>query len=199
MSRYFLPELLSFHLFFAALFFCGSASAQNSTIDKNITVDRVLVFKKEHRLYLMSGAKVLKGYHIALGKSPVGRKVRQGDRRTPEGNYTLDYKKADSSYYRAIHISYPNEADKARAKKLGVNPGGAIMLHGQPNGWGWLSFIRQRFNWTSGCIAVPNRDMDQIWKMVKTGTPIEIRKDGDPFLEKKKPGTTEKNRSKKAR
>ncbi len=139
-------------------------------------VDRVLVLKEKHKLFLLYKNEIVREYHIALGKSPKGTKVMQGDRKTPEGNYTLDFKKADSSYYKAIHISYPSKADMEKAKKLGVNPGGAIMLHGQPNGWGWLSFIRQRFNWTSGCIAVSNGDMDEIWRLVKPGTPIEIRK-----------------------
>ena len=136
---------------------------------------KVLIVKKERKLYLLRNGKPYREYHIALGKQPVGPKVKEHDQRTPEGRYTLDFKKSDSSYYRAIHVNYPSAADRARAKKLGVSPGGAIMIHGQPNWWGWLSPIRQRFDWTAGCIAVSNGDMDEIWEAVKPGTPIEIR------------------------
>jgi len=137
--------------------------------------DKVLIVKSERKLYLLRHGKPFRAYHIALGKVPVGPKTREHDRKTPEGNYTLDYKNTKSSYYRAIHVSYPSAADKARAKKLGVRPGGAIMIHGQPNWFGWLAPIRQRFDWTAGCIAVSNGDMDEIWQAVKPGTPIEIR------------------------
>ena len=137
--------------------------------------DKVLIIKSERKLYLLKKGKAFRDYHIALGKKPEGPKVQEHDQKTPEGNYTLDFKKPDSSYYRALHVNYPSAADRARAKKLGVNPGGAIMIHGQPNWWGWLSPIRQRFDWTAGCIAVSNGDMDEIWEAVKPGTPIEIR------------------------
>jgi len=137
--------------------------------------DMVIVNKSESKLYLAKNGKILKQYHIALGANPRGHKQQKGDERTPEGKYILDYKKKDSSFYKAIHISYPNESDKNRARKLGLNPGGQIMIHGQKNGFGWLSFISQRFNWTDGCIAVSNSAMDEIWEAVDVGTPIEIR------------------------
>ncbi|WP_292663540.1 L,D-transpeptidase family protein [Nitratifractor sp.] len=136
---------------------------------------KVLIDKSERTLYLIRNGKAYRHYHIALGKNPEGPKIKAHDRRTPEGNYTLDYKNPKSHYYRAIHVSYPGPKDRARAKKLGVDPGGAIMIHGQPNWWGWLSVIRQRFDWTAGCIAVSNGDMDEIWQAVDPGTPIEIR------------------------
>ena len=135
----------------------------------------MVIVKSERKLYLLKKGKPFREYHIALGKKPEGPKVQEHDQKTPEGNYTLDYKNTHSSYYRAIHVDYPRPQDKARAKKLGVNPGGAIMIHGQPNWFGWLSPIRQRFDWTAGCIAVSNGDMDEIWEAVKPGTPIEIR------------------------
>jgi len=137
--------------------------------------DMVIVNKSESKLYLAKNGKILKQYHIALGANPRGHKQQKGDERTPEGKYILDYKKKDSSFYKAIHISYPNESDKNRARKLGINPGGQIMIHGQKNGFGWLSFISQHFNWTDGCIAVSNSAMDEIWHAVDVGTPIEIR------------------------
>jgi murein L,D-transpeptidase YafK len=137
--------------------------------------DMVLVVKSQSRLYLIKNDKVLSEYRVAFGANPKGTKKQEGDERTPEGRYILDYKKADSAFYKAIHISYPNEDDKKRAKKLKVNPGGMIMIHGQKNGFGWLSWITQHFNWTDGCIAVSNSEMDEIWEAVSAGTPIEIR------------------------
>lgn len=134
----------------------------------------VLVVKSESKLYLKSDDKILKEYHVVFGANPKGHKIQEGDERTPEGDYILDYKKKDSSFYKAIHISYPNENDKKRAKNSGVNPGGFIMIHGQKNGIGWLSFISQRFNWTNGCIAVTNKEMDEIWGLIDAGTPIRI-------------------------
>ncbi|MEJ2039455.1 MAG: L,D-transpeptidase family protein [Desulfosarcinaceae bacterium] len=137
--------------------------------------DIVVVVKSQARLYLMKNGKVLREYSVTFGANPNGPKQQEGDERTPEGRYILDYKKADSAFYKAIHISYPNESDKKRAKKLGVNPGGLIMIHGQKNGFGWLALITQHFNWTDGCIAVTNSAMDAIWESVDVGTPIEIK------------------------
>jgi len=138
-------------------------------------VDLVIVKKSERRLDLVKSGKVIKAFPITLGAHPRGHKQQKGDERTPEGRYILDYKNAHSRFYKSIHISYPNKRDKARARKAHVDPGGAIMIHGQKNGWGWASFIVQHFNWTDGCIAVSNEDMDEIWDAVKVGTPIEIR------------------------
>ena len=138
-------------------------------------IDLVLVDKSEKKIYLLSEGKQLKEYDVVFGENPKGHKQQEGDERTPEGRYILDYKKADSSFYKAIHISYPNEEDKARARKIGVDPGGLIMIHGQKNGFGWLSWLMQWFNWTDGCIAVTNAEMDEIWQLVEVGTPIEIR------------------------
>ncbi len=137
--------------------------------------DSVLVIKSESKLYLMKDGRILKAYHVAFGANPKGPKQQGGDERTPEGKYVLDHKKANSSFYKAIHISYPNANDKKRAKEKGVSPGGQIMIHGQKNNFGWLSFITQCFNWTDGCIAVSNSDMDEIWNSVDVGTPIEIK------------------------
>jgi murein L,D-transpeptidase YafK len=137
--------------------------------------DLVLVKKSEARLYLLKSGKVFRKYPVVFGAHPKGHKLQKGDERTPEGRYFLDYKNAHSRFYKSIHISYPNKSDRERARKAHVNPGGAIMIHGQKNGWGWASFIAQHFNWTDGCIAVSNKDMDEIWDAVKGGTPIEIK------------------------
>ncbi|MCU7937103.1 MAG: L,D-transpeptidase family protein [Candidatus Thiodiazotropha sp. (ex Dulcina madagascariensis)] len=136
--------------------------------------DRVIVSKTESKLYLMSDHEVFRAFKVAFGNNPVGHKQHEGDERTPEGEYVLDYKNDGSSFYKSIHISYPNENDINLAKKKGVDPGGLIMIHGQRNGFGWLSSITQYFNWTDGCIAITNSEMDEIWEAVDIGTPIEI-------------------------
>jgi len=152
-----------------------TATWLNTLLASESGVDTVLVVKSEQKMYLLSGNEKLKSYAVALGGNPQGHKQQEGDEKTPEGNYTLDYKKSDSSFYKAIHISYPNEVDIKNAKALGVDPGGLIMIHGQRNGLGWLSSLSQYFNWTNGCIAVTNEEMDEIWSLVKEGTPIVIR------------------------
>lgn len=137
--------------------------------------DFVSVFKKEKTLVLYKDKQIIGSYSVVFGSNPSGHKQQEGDKRTPEGFYILDYKKQDSAFYKAIHISYPNAKDIEVANKLGLSPGSAIMIHGQKNGFGWASFIMQFFNWTNGCIAVKNSDMDLIWNSVEAGTPIEIR------------------------
>lgn len=137
-------------------------------------VDLVYVDKSERRLSLMSQGKVLRQFPIALGDRPIGHKQQEGDERTPEGRYLLDYRKPDSAYHRSIHISYPNEIDTEKARLRGVSPGGAIMIHGQPDGWGWLAPFMQQRDWTDGCIALSNEDMEVVWDAVVYGTPIEI-------------------------
>lgn len=138
-------------------------------------IDFVLVDKSEEKMFLLSKGKTIKEYDVVFGAKPEGHKQQEGDERTPEGTYILDYKKPDSSFYKAIHISYPNAQDIKNAKENGVNPGGLIMIHAQKNGFGWLSWLTQLFNWTDGCIAVTNSEMDEIWKLVEVGTPIEIK------------------------
>ncbi|WP_444936011.1 murein L,D-transpeptidase family protein [Microbulbifer sp. JMSA004] len=138
-------------------------------------VTLVEVIKSENKMHLLDGDKVIKSYRVAFGGHPQGHKRQEGDEKTPEGHYTLDYKKEDSSYYRAMHISYPNAEDRTQAEARGVSPGGFIMVHGQRNRLGWLAPITQRFNWTDGCIALTNDEMDEFMALVKIGTPIAIR------------------------
>ncbi|MGP5541168.1 L,D-transpeptidase family protein [Psychrobacter celer] len=140
----------------------------------NITIDKVYVDKSERVLKLMSQGAVIKTYAIALGDNPVGHKQQEGDERTPTGDYTLDYKNEHSIAYRSIHISYPNATDSARARNKGVNPGSDIMIHGQMNGFGHLAWLNQQRDWTNGCIAVTNDEMDEIMALVAIDTPIEI-------------------------
>ena len=137
-------------------------------------VTLVRVLKSGQKLQLLVGEKVVRELHVVFGANPKGHKMQEGDERTPEGSYSLDYKKPDSAFHRAIHISYPNAKDIASAQARGVKPGGEIMIHGQKNGLAWLSFISQRFNWTNGCVALSNEDMDIVWAQVKEGTPVEI-------------------------
>ena len=137
-------------------------------------IDLVTVKKSERKMYLLSGGKIVKEYHVSFGGDPKGHKEQEGDQKTPEGLYTLDYKKEDSIAYRSMHISYPNEQDKAHAQAQGVSAGGFIMVHGQMNGWGWLSPLSQRFNWTDGCIALTNAEMDEFMDLVDVGTNISI-------------------------
>lgn len=140
-----------------------------------VRADRVLVLKSARVLHLYQGPRLLASYPVALGFSPLGHKRQEGDGRTPEGRYVLDVKKADSGYYKAIHISYPDARDLAAARQRGVAAGGAVMLHGQRNGFGWASWLTQRRDWTHGCIALSNADMEAVWQAVDAGTAIEIR------------------------
>jgi len=137
--------------------------------------DVVIVTKSERKLVLMKSGKVLKTYSVALGGSPTGAKERQGDHRTPEGTYVLDSRNAQSRFYKSIHISYPNAEDRARAVRLRVSPGGEVFIHGLPNGYGSIDAAHRLSNWTDGCIAVTNSEMDEIWALVPNGTPIEIK------------------------
>jgi len=138
--------------------------------------DQVLVEKSARRLKLVADGRVLRKYRIALGDNPLGHKEREGDERTPEGDYVLDWRNPNSRYYKAIHISYPNERDRHRARLLGQNPGGMIMIHGLPN-YIVSDAVRREYmtrDWTDGCIAVTNEELDEIWQLVRDGTPIRI-------------------------
>jgi murein L,D-transpeptidase YafK len=137
--------------------------------------DAVMVDKSDAQLYLIKQGRKYATYPVTFGGEAKGHKQQKGDERTPEGHYTLGYKNSNSAYYKSIHISYPNAQDRENARKRGVDPGGDIMIHGQANGWGWASIVVQLFNWTNGCIALKNSDMDRVWEAVDPGTPIEIR------------------------
>jgi murein L,D-transpeptidase YafK len=149
-----------------SLLFAGEAVAEKA--------DFVRVDKSERRMELLARDVVLRTYHIALGANPIGHKRQQGDERTPEGRYILDWRNPQSAFTRSIHISYPNDADRARAREAGVSAGGDIMIHGQAKGFGWWAWLFQMFDWTNGCIAVTDEEMNEVWDMVADGTPIEI-------------------------
>ena len=138
-------------------------------------IDHVLVLKSERRLILLSEEQPVYEYSIALGGAPEGPKRKQGDQRTPEGQYSIDWRKLDSDYHLALHISYPNAEDRRQARQLGVPPGGAIMIHGLPNGLGIIGAAHRVADWTDGCIAVANDEMEEIWRRIDDGVSIEIR------------------------
>ncbi|MDJ0946061.1 MAG: L,D-transpeptidase family protein [Kiloniellales bacterium] len=137
--------------------------------------DRIVVHKAERRLILYRGETALIAYDIALGRDPEGHKQREGDGRTPEGRYRIDWRNPQSRYHLSLHVSYPEAADRARAAARGEEPGGLIMIHGLPNGLGALGAAGLLRDWTEGCIAVTNDAIRDIWRRVADGTPIEIR------------------------
>jgi murein L,D-transpeptidase YafK len=159
--KYILPLLLFFSLF---------ASAAESVL-----IDKVLIEKKARRLTLLSKDHAVKTYKIALGRNPNGAKEKEGDNKTPEGIYKIDSRNEKSAYHLSLHISYPNENDKKRAKELGITSGGNIMIHGIKNGLGWLGRFHTWIDWTKGCIAVTNKEIEEIDKLVPDGTIVEIR------------------------
>lgn len=134
----------------------------------------IRVDKSARLMQLLRNGEVIASYQVALGDAPEGHKMQEGDERTPEGRYVIDWRNPNSSYFLSLHISYPNEQDRARARAAGVSPGGDIMIHGQPNGFDALGSQLQNFDWTNGCIAVTNAHMQQIWDAVPDGTRIEI-------------------------
>lgn len=140
-----------------------------------VKADKVLIEKRARTLTLSSNGEVIKSYKVALGRNPEGAKEKEGDNKTPEGVYTIDTRNTKSSYHLALHISYPNAQDIQRAKQEGVSPGGSIMIHGIRNGLGWIGKFHRRLDWTKGCVAVTNDEIDEIGKLVTNGTPVEIR------------------------
>src|SRR5262245_61526308 len=137
--------------------------------------DRVVIEKALRKLRLYQGERLVRSYRVALGRQPSGPKRCQGDNRTPEGRYRIVGRNINSHYHRSLRVSYPNDADRRFAREIGCNPGGDIMIHGLPNGYGWIGKLHTRHDWTLGCIAVTNDEIDEIWTLVPNGTPVEIR------------------------
>jgi murein L,D-transpeptidase YafK len=131
--------------------------------------------KAKRELQLLRGGQVIKSYRISLGGVPVGRKERQGDHKTPEGKYVIVSRNHKSLFHRSLRISYPNAEDRTRAMKMDVSPGGDIIIHGLPNGYGWIGRGHLAKDWTDGCIAVTDSEIEEIWTLVADGTPVEIR------------------------
>ncbi|GBD26223.1 hypothetical protein HRbin30_01553 [bacterium HR30] len=144
-------------------------------LEPGVKADKIVVLKSQRRLLLLRGDKTLKAYRVAIGRDPRGHKLREGDGRTPEGTYYIDWRNPKSKFHLSLHISYPNEADRARARAAGVSPGGNIMIHGLGRRVAWLGRLHWLVGRTHGCIAVTNREIEEIWRAVDDGTPVEIR------------------------
>lgn len=162
--------ILFVNIFIFSFLFMHSTSL--AAINK---ADKVVVFKSKRVLMLLKDGEIVKTYRVALGKAPQGHKTRAGDKKTPEGTYILDTRNPQSKYHLALHISYPNETDVQNSQKLGVSPGGDIMIHGLSNDFSKLGKLHRYKDWTNGCIAVTNAEIEEIWQLVQDGTPIEIR------------------------
>jgi murein L,D-transpeptidase YafK len=169
-------------LLFVLLVFClailGLAATAHLNIDplpSDAVADRVLLEKSARRLTLLRGGNVLKTYRVVLGRAPIGAKEYEGDQRTPEGVYSIDFHKPDSDYHLALHVSYPEQHDIDRAALQGLSAGSDIMIHGLPNGRGWVGRFHRRIDWTAGCVAVTNFEIEEIYRAVPDGTPIELR------------------------
>ena len=150
-----------------AMLLIGMLAADDSvSFAHPVKADQVVVVKSQRTLTLLSQGKVIHTYKVALGGTPVGAKEQQGDHKTPEGHYVLDRRNSKSRFYKSIHVSYPNEQDQQKAAKNGTLPGGDVMIHGLANGFGWLGAIHRATDWTDGCIAVTDAEIDEIWKLV---------------------------------
>lgn len=145
-------------------------------LPRGTQADLLVVHKSARRLLVYVHGAEVRSYAIALGRDPVGPKRREGDQRTPEGRYIIDHHNPHSAFYRALHVSYPSAADSARARAHGYPPGGEVMIHGMRNGLGWIGRMRLAADWTDGCIAVTDADMDELYRLVPDGTPIEIER-----------------------
>lgn len=152
-----------------------AAAIDSGRVESALVADRIVVEKGRRRLTLLRNGAPVRRYLVALGRNPVGPKKRRGDMRTPEGTYTIEARVERSKYHLALRISYPGAADVARARALGVSAGGDIMIHGLPNGRGKVGAAHRQFDWTEGCIAVTNEEIEEIWRAVPIGTVIEIR------------------------
>ena len=137
--------------------------------------DKIVIEKSKRTMTLWHGSEILKTYKVALGGQPVGAKDRQGDHKTPEGLYSVDRKNPASIFHRALHLSYPSTADRQRAAKMGVSAGGDVEIHGLGDKFGWVGSAHRLHDWTDGCIAVTNEEIDEIWPLVEIGTPVEIK------------------------
>ena len=159
------------------LFICFFSSTSYAIpINPQVTgsADLIKIEKQNRKLFLLQDNKVVKEYNVALGFEPQGRKTCQGDGRTPEGEYTILGRNPGSAFYKSLRVSYPNILDRKRAKSQGCSPGGDIMIHGIGKKMGWIGKNHLANDWTLGCIAVTNEEIDEIWKLVRDGTKVII-------------------------
>ena len=159
----------------ALLVALGAGALLGAPLPKSITADRLVVDKSERTLTLFWHGVPLKTYRIALGANPNGHKERQGDERTPEGAYEVDKRLESTDFHRSLHLSYPNREDRAVARAARENPGGGIAIHGLRDGFAWVGSAHTLFDWTDGCIAVTNEEVEELWRAVPKGTQVEIR------------------------
>jgi len=150
------------------------AIRSSDELTPEVTADRIVVDKSDRQLLLFANDRLLKTYTIALGSEPVGHKRQEGDGRTPEGDYVIDYRNPQSRYYLSLHVSYPDAEDRERAAGGGVSPGGDIFIHGLPPKFAWIGSGHTVSDWTDGCIAVTNDEIEELWRAVPNGTPIVI-------------------------
>ena len=162
-------------MFLILIILISSLAAPPTEPSPLVKADFVIIEKSARTIKLKRGDEVLKTYKVALSSQPVGAKEREGDHKVPEGQYTVDAKNAHSQFHLALHISYPNAADRERARKLGVKPGGDIETHGLGKNYGWVADMHRQMDWTDGCVAVSNTEIEEIWPRVAVGTPVEIR------------------------
>ena len=165
----------SFALAVLTILFAIFSGAECSWAADPLRADLIIVEKKQRKLTLSFHGKPVKEYSVALGPNPEGKKTQQGDGKTPEGRYIIDRRNPQSHYWKSLHISYPNSQDSAQARRRGVSPGGDVFVHGIGKKFGFLGARHRLSDWTLGCIAVTNEEIEEIWKAVPDGTPIEIR------------------------
>lgn len=162
-------------LLFSVSVVCLTWAHWETPLPKSAKADRIVILKGRRELQLLLDGIVEKTYSISLGRGPIGPKAREGDGKTPEGIYRIDSKNGVSRFHRALHISYPTTTQRDTAQKKGLRPGGDIMIHGLPRRFGWLGKLHRIWDWTDGCVAITNPEMDELWRAVTNGTVIEIR------------------------
>lgn len=167
------PALLAALAFLFA--FSGPATSTELSPVSDAVVDRIIIEKSKRTMTLLKQGSEVRTYKVALGRNPIGPKIRKGDQKTPEGLYYVDYKVHNSVYHRALHLNYPNQDDIERARSLGVTPGNSIMIHGMKEDKLWMGDVQYLFDWTNGCIALTNREIEEVWVLVSPWTPVEIK------------------------
>lgn len=168
-------RLLNIFLIFILFIIKIEAAGIQKNYNKVTSIDLVLIEKEKRIMSLFLKGKLIKTYKVALGFAPVGHKQQEGDGKTPEGVYTISYKNPNGQFHKALKISYPNKQDQKNAQKRGVSPGDFIMIHGLGKAFGWLGKSHILKDWTLGCIAVTNAEIDEVYKLTPIGTKVEIR------------------------
>ncbi len=173
-NKAFFGSLVGVFIFIMCISFYLDSKSNGGKIAKN-SIDRIIVTKSKRSLDLYQGNHFVTTYPIAIGKNPIGHKEFEGDKKTPEGNYTINSKNPNSGWHKNLGISYPNAQDIAHAKSLGKPPGGDIKIHALRNGFGFIGKLHRSFDWTNGCIAVTNEEIDELYDAIKIGAVIEIQ------------------------